>query len=86
VALSDLNAQAAVGPQRVSSNYIKKVFSSEAARVPLLYLMNKCFYEGKVPTAWGNSEVFVLYKGKGDKKLPVNYRGINLNDDFLENF
>jgi hypothetical protein len=45
--------------------------------------MNRCFYEGRVPSAWGLSEVFILYKGKGDKKLPVNYRGINLNDDFL---
>jgi hypothetical protein len=85
-ALNDLNAQAAVGPQRISSKYIKQVFASSSARVPLLYLMNKCFYDGKVPTAWGNSEVFVLYKGKGDKKLPVNYRGINLNDDFLRLF
>jgi hypothetical protein len=31
MALNELNAQAAVGPQRISSNYIKKVFSSERA-------------------------------------------------------
>jgi hypothetical protein len=86
IALSDLNAQAAVGPQRISSSYIKTVFSKEKSRVPLLALMNRCLYEGKVPSAWGRSEVFVLYKGKGDKKLPVNYRGINLNDDFLRLF
>jgi hypothetical protein len=82
-ALSDLNAQAAVGPQRISSRYIKTVFSSPDSRVPLLFLMNRCFVEGKIPSAWGYSEVFVLYKGKGDRKIPVNYRGINLNDDFL---
>jgi hypothetical protein len=85
-ALSDLNAQAAVGPQRISSKYIKDVFSKSDSRVPLLYLMNRCLFEGKVPSAWGYSEVFVLYKGKGDKKIPVNYRGINLNDDFLRLF
>ncbi len=83
LALRELNAQAAVGPQRVASRYIKTVFSSQEARVPLLFLMNRCFIDGVVPTAWGYSEVFVLYKGKGDRKLPVNYRGINLNDDFL---
>jgi hypothetical protein len=42
--------------------------------------------EGTVPDSWGYSEVFVLYKGKGDKKLAMNYRGINLNDDFLRLF
>lgn len=86
VALSDLNAQAAVGPQRISSAYIKSVFSAPETRVPLLLLLNRCFFEGRVPSAWGLSEVFVLYKGKGDKTLPVNYRGINLNDDFLRLF
>ncbi len=85
-ALKDLNAQAAVGPQRISSSYVKMVFQHQRARVPLLSLMNRCFYEGKVPGAWGLSEVFVLYKGKGDKKSPVNYRGINLNNDFLRLF
>ncbi len=85
-ALSDLNAQAAVGPQRISSSYIKRIFSNDESRVPLLHLMNRCFYEGRVPSSWGLSEVFVLYKGKGHKKLPVNYRGINLNDDFLRLF
>ncbi len=86
LALRELNAQAAVGPQRISSSYIKQVFINDESRVPLLVLMNRCFFEGKVPAAWGYSEVFVLYKGKGDKKLSVNYRGINLNDDFLRLF
>ncbi len=85
-ALKKLNSQAAVGPQRISSAYIKSTFSTPESRVPLLQLMNRCFFEGKVPAAWGISEVFVLYKGKGDKKLPVNYRGINLNNDFLRLF
>jgi hypothetical protein len=36
-----------------------------------------------VPVRWGESEVFILYKGKGEVTDPINYRGINLNDDFL---
>ncbi len=83
IALRDLNSQASVGPQRVSSRYIKSVFSSPDTRVPLLFLMNRCFVEGVIPASWGESIVFVLYKGKGDKRLPVNYRGINLNHDLL---
>jgi hypothetical protein len=82
-ALSALNSQAAVGPQRVASRYLKSVFSDPRARVVLLALMNMCFWQGKVPKRWGESEVFVLYKGKGEVTDPINYRGINLNDDFL---
>jgi hypothetical protein len=85
-ALKDLNAQAAVGPQRISSSCIKSTFDHSDARVPLLYLMNRCMFEGRVPMDWAVSEVFVLYKGKGDKTLPSNYRGINLNNDFLRLF
>ncbi len=86
MALRDLNSQAAVGPQRVASKVIKTVFSRQKQRVPLLILMNRCFLDGRIPAAWGYSEIFVLYKGKGGKKLAVNYRGINLNNDFLRLF
>jgi hypothetical protein len=82
-ALTALNSQAAVGPQRVASRYLKSVFHDERTRVVLLALMNMCFYQGKVPKRWGESEVFILYKGKGEVTDPINYRGINLNDDFL---
>ncbi len=82
-ALLALNSQAAVGPQRVASRYLKSVFQDERTRVVLLALMNMCFYQGRVPVRWGESEVFILYKGKGEVTDPINYRGINLNDDFL---
>ncbi len=82
-ALQKLNAQAATGPQRVASRYIKHIFQNEESRVPLLLLMNSCFMEGSVPISWGDSVVFILYKGKGDRSLPTNYRFINLNNDFL---
>ncbi len=82
-ALKLLNSQAATGPQRVASRYLKHVFQNDQARVPLLFLMNWCFREGVIPSKWGVSEVFILYKGKGNVTDPINYRGINLNDDFL---
>ncbi len=82
-ALRALNGKAATGPQRVSSRYLKHVFSNQESRVPLLLLYNRCFMSGTIPSAWGESEVFVLYKGKGDRSLPTNYRFINLNNDFL---
>jgi hypothetical protein len=82
-ALKALNANAATGPQRISSRYLKDVFSTSESRVSLLLLMNICFDTGQVPKSWGYSEVFILYKGKGLRILPTNYRGINLNNDFL---
>jgi hypothetical protein len=62
---------------------LKHVFSQVTTRVPLLLLFNRCFEAGRVPVSWGESEVFVLYKGKGDRAHPTNYRFINLNNDFL---
>jgi hypothetical protein len=82
-ALKALNANAATGPQKISSRYLKDVFASRESRVSLLLLMNICFDTGQVPKSWGYSEVFILYKGKGLRILPTNYRGINLNNDFL---
>ncbi len=82
-ALNRLNAKAATGPQRVASKYLKQIFSQATTRVPLLLLFNRCFESGRIPVSWGESEVFVLYKGKGDRAHPTNYRFINLNNDFL---
>jgi hypothetical protein len=48
--------------------------------------MNTCFVTGKVPASWGESEVFILYKGKGSRDDPNNYRGINLINDFCRIF
>ncbi len=81
-ALTRLNGRAAPGPEMIPSRVLKEVFSSPATRAPLLSLMNACFVSGKVPASWGESEVFILYKGKGSRDDPNNYRGINLINDF----
>ncbi len=83
-ALVELNGQAAVGPERIPSRVIKDVFRDTNSRVPLLALMNLCFRQGVVPMEWGNSEIFVLYKMKGSRADPNNYRGINLINDFCK--
>jgi hypothetical protein len=83
-ALVELNGQAAVGPERIPSRVIKDVFSDVRSRAPLLALMNLCFRQGVVPVDWGTSEIFVLYKMKGSRDDPNNYRGINLINDFCK--
>ncbi len=83
-AINDLNAQAAVGPERIPSSVLKEVFQDSSTRAPLLALMNLCFSQGTVPADWGLSEIFVLYKLKGSRDDPNNYRGINLINDFCK--
>ena len=86
LALENLNGNAAVGPERIPSRTIKLVFASEKSRAPLLALMNLCFTTGRLPKAWGASEIFILYKMKGDRLDPNSYRGINLINDFCRLF
>lgn len=82
-ALRGLNAQAATGPELIPSSVLKDVFLGDSvARVPLLLLMNTCFQSGTVPASWGVSELFILYKGKGLRTKPDNYRAIALSNDF----
>ena len=81
-ALNTLNTQAGVGPDRVSSKAIKRIFDFGEGREYLLFLYNQCFLWGRIPSAWSTSELFVIYKGKGDKSEPKNYRPINLLNDF----
>ena len=82
LALNRLNGKAAVGPQRISSAVIKGVFSFAPCQPILLALMNRCLYEAKIPSSWGECELFILFKGKGQRSDPDNYRGINLINDF----
>ncbi len=86
VALADLNGNAAPGPDQISAKVIKATFTTPASRVPLLALMNLCFNSGVMPVKWGESEIFILYKGKGSRDDPNNYRGINLINDFSRIF
>ncbi len=81
-ALKSLNQDAGVGPGRVSSKWVVKIFSTDGAKEYLLFLFNQCFLWGECPRDWSYSELFVIYKGKGDITDPTNYRAINLLDDF----
>ncbi len=81
-ALRKLNKEAGVGPGRVSSKWVVKIFSTDGSKNYLLFLFNQCFLWGSCPSQWSYSELFVIYKGKGDISDPNNYRAINLLDDF----
>ncbi|KAK2703306.1 hypothetical protein QYM36_018221, partial [Artemia franciscana] len=46
--------------------------------VPLLYLFNRCWESGSVPSACKSSILVPIYKGKGDRSDPASYRLIAL--------
>ncbi|KAK2702847.1 hypothetical protein QYM36_018558 [Artemia franciscana] len=46
--------------------------------VPLLYLFNRCWESGSVPTAWKSSILVPIYKNKGDCSDPASYCPIAL--------
>ncbi len=82
VAMATLNKEAGVGPGRVSAKWLLRIFETEGSRDLLLFFFNQCFLWGACPREWSESELFVIYKGKGDITDPTNYRAINLLDDF----
>lgn len=84
IALRDLNASAATGPQGVPYSLIKLIFENPGYNPCLLALMNSCFNVGGIPKEWCHSEVLVLFKGKGSDAQPGNYRRINILNDFIE--
>ena len=44
----------------------------------LVRLLNICFDAGEVPADWRMAAIVPIYKGKGDKHMCSNYRGISL--------
>ena len=45
-----------------------------------LYIFNACFESGTLPDPWRVSEIFILFKGKGNVLDPNSYHGIALLD------
>ena len=43
-----------------------------------MHLFNKVLDTGDVPSDWLRGIIVPIYKNKGDRKDPVNYRGITL--------
>ena len=66
----------AAGPDRLTWEHLKGALP---VLLPLFTLLfNSCLKFACTPTAWRNSVVVSLYKGKGSPAEPGNYRGIAL--------
>ena len=66
----------ACGPDGISYETLKLAFGIIFSH--LIDIFQTCFSNGKLPISWKYSYVKPLYKGKGSKTAPGNYRGISL--------
>jgi hypothetical protein len=83
-AVSKINMKSAPGPDGVTPNLAKDLFSFFPFLLLFLTLVNFCFVTCWTPDDWRISVIFVLYKGKGDPLSPDSYRGISLCSIFAK--
>ena len=74
--LSELQHGKAAGPDKIPPA-ILAIASKELAE-PLTYLFRKTLEEGKLPQEWKKACVTPIYKRKGSKTSPNNYRPVSL--------
>ena len=75
-ALQKVNPWKATGLDDIS-NYFLKECAAQLAR-PLQFLFNLSFKSGIFPRQWKVAKIQPLYKQKGDRANPANYRPIAL--------
>ena len=64
------------GPDDIVNEYIK--YGLDKLLPVYLIFFNKVLETSEIPEDWVIGEIIPLYKGKGNIKVPVNYRGITL--------
>ncbi|XP_047132604.1 uncharacterized protein LOC124811288 [Hydra vulgaris] len=74
--LTNLNPYKSFGPDGLHPLILKICAKSFA--IPLTKIFYESFNSGIVPTLWKLANISPIYKKKGDKLLPENYRPISL--------
>ena len=74
--IEGLREDAAAGPDEIPSIVIKRL--QEELTRPLNILFQKSIHEKRIPEDWRHSNVTLLYKKKGSKSDPSNYRPVSL--------
>jgi hypothetical protein len=68
----------AIGTDGYPMEFWKELYKKENISKILVKLMNKMYETGDFPSDWKTSMLHIIYKGKGDKRDPANYRRISL--------
>ncbi|MEW8545747.1 MAG: reverse transcriptase family protein [Candidatus Thiodiazotropha sp.] len=74
--LKDLNVFKSMGPDGCHPRVLKE--AADILCEPLCLLMNKTFEEQSLPTVWKEANVSALFKNKGARTDPSNYRPVSL--------
>ena len=74
--LKNMNISKSMGPDGCHPRLFRE--TADIISTPLETVFDKTFNEGKVPDIWKDANVSALYKNKGDKCEPTNYRPVSL--------
>jgi hypothetical protein len=79
-----LDRGSAPGITGIGNGVLQDLFRLPDGPQFFLHLFNACFLGGHLPDLWRNTEIFLLYKGKGDFGDPGSYRGIALMESAMK--
>ena len=74
--VTNLKNKKACGNDKILNEYICATYNK--LRPMYIALFNRVLEEGIVPESWLNGMILPIYKSKGDRNDPDNYRGITL--------
>jgi hypothetical protein len=83
-AVKALDKSTAPGATGIGNDILIELFHLPGGPKFFLDFFNACFEGGRLPDLWRRTEIFLLYKGKGDIADPGSYRGIALMESMLK--
>ncbi len=84
VAFRKLSNSTAPGVTGIGNDVLKELYRLPGGPEFFLDMFNACLESGNLPDPWRCTEIFLLYKGKGDPRDPGSYRRIALMESTLK--
>ncbi len=83
-AFRKLTGGTAPGVTGIGNDVLKELYRLPGGPEFFLDMFNACLDSGSLPDPWRCTEIFLLYKGKGELTDPGSYRGIALMESTLK--